>query len=481
MGQSFFTSIGGIKAAQTQINVVADNLANINTIGFKQSSVTFADVFYNTMSSGSAPTRDAGGTNPMQAGFGTQVASIDRNFTNGATQSTGNGTDMNIQGQGFFSVINQNKEVLYTRAGNFNLDSNGNFVLPNGNKLLGIGQAFSTQSGSIPVQIPQLIQTSTVANAKDLATKNLASLNNLQFATGTFKINVTTPTGTNVVTVNLGDDPATAGVNETVKTMGDIRDRIQDAIDAAAGDATTPFDADAITVACDNTTGGKLSIKVVTDSADDDPVNSISLEAGTSTFLASSDLSSNTPIVDPVTHTTTFSTKVLDYKQNVGVASSPETGVKYSGMNIYEDGKIEVKYSNGDKMTVMKNEADDKLSFKYTTSNGVIIKGDDVSVDGSVAIPANLQMQLSNFINANGLIAMGGSTYAKGENSGDATYGIPNTNGFSSLQTGALESSNVDMTKQFADMIIAQRAIESNSRVFSTQNEIMKSLVYMGS
>ena len=443
MGQSFYTSIGGIKAAQNQLNIVSDNLANINTVGFKESSITFADVYYNTLSSGSAAGKSSGGTNPRQIGLGTQVASIDRNFTNGATQTTGKSTDMKIQGNGFFTLINQNNEVLYSRAGNFSLDSAGNLSLPNGCRLLGTATVFGTQSGNTPIKIPTVIKATTIPNTADLGTKNRSDLNNVEITSGTFSVDVDYGAGTTTVGVTI--DPT--------DTMADIVAKLQTGLDSVIPGNTVSL------------ADGKLNVTNA-------PGTTMSFVSGTSNFVSITEIGSS-PASGP------YSTKVLDFKQTVEVPDSLATAVKYTGMDIYENGTIEAKYSNGDKITVMQ-DANGQTVFKYTTSDGIEIKGADVSVDNNVAVPANFQMQLASFINPNGLIAQGGNTYSKGANCGDAFYGTPAANGFGSMQSGALEASNVDMTKQFTDMIVSQRAIEANSRVFNSQNDIMRTLVNLG-
>lgn len=120
--------------------------------------------------------------------------------------------------------------------------------------------------------------------------------------------------------------------------------------------------------------------------------------------------------------------------------------------------------------------------FKYTTSEGVIIKSNnDVLVSPSVLQKANLQIQLVNFINPNGLIATGSNLYETGPNAGTAFFGTGNANAFGSVKTGGLEASNVDLAAEFANMITAQRAVEANSRIFDTANQIMQTLVYLGS
>ena len=98
MSQGFYTSISGIQASQQKIDVISDNIANINTVGFKESMVNFSDVYSRTLTLGSAPTKAMGGTNPQQIGLGTKTSSISKNFTIGANQSTGVLSDLYLDG-----------------------------------------------------------------------------------------------------------------------------------------------------------------------------------------------------------------------------------------------------------------------------------------------------------------------------------------------------------------------------------------------
>ena len=142
MSQAMYTSASGMSSAQTQINVVSNNIANMNTVAFKESSVNFADVFYGQLSAGSPSTPTSGGVNPKEVGYGTQVSQISQNFTNGTFQSTGITTDLMIQGNGFFTVMTPGGDMQYTKAGNFSMDNNGYLVNPNGYKVLGTDSVF---------------------------------------------------------------------------------------------------------------------------------------------------------------------------------------------------------------------------------------------------------------------------------------------------------------------------------------------------
>ena len=128
MMRSLYSAISGLKNHQVKMDVIGNNIANVNTTGFKRSRVSFATTLSQTMKGASAPTAALGGTNSMQVGMGAMLGSIDQIMTQGSSQSTGKATDMMIQGSGFF-VLNNNGTV-YSRAGTFDLDSAGNLIDP---------------------------------------------------------------------------------------------------------------------------------------------------------------------------------------------------------------------------------------------------------------------------------------------------------------------------------------------------------------
>ena len=129
MMPSLFSGVSGLKSHQTRMNVIGNNIANVNTTGFKSSRTTFADTLSQTLSGASAPQDNLGGTNPKQIGLGTGVASIDTIFTDGSPQSTGKNTDLCLAGLGLF-VVKQGGQTYYTRNGAFAFDAEGNYVLP---------------------------------------------------------------------------------------------------------------------------------------------------------------------------------------------------------------------------------------------------------------------------------------------------------------------------------------------------------------
>lgn len=139
LASALSTALTGLSAAETTIDVVGNNLANSNTVGFKASEAAFATQFLQTLSLGSGPTTNTGGTNPRQVGLGTMVADVTPDFSQGTIEISSNPTDMAIQGDGFFIVQGNAGEQLYTRNGIFKLNSENQLVTITGNRLLGYG------------------------------------------------------------------------------------------------------------------------------------------------------------------------------------------------------------------------------------------------------------------------------------------------------------------------------------------------------
>ena len=156
MLRSMFSAISGLRAHQTKLDVTGNNIANVNTVGFKSSQTVFEDTLSQVIRNGSAPTADTGGTNPAQVGLGVKVAGITTNFGQGSTQNTGRSTDFMISGDGFF-VTRAGNENLYTRAGSFDYDGSGNLVTPDGAQLQGwmaTNGTVNTNAAVGPLSIP---------------------------------------------------------------------------------------------------------------------------------------------------------------------------------------------------------------------------------------------------------------------------------------------------------------------------------------
>ncbi|MCL6515632.1 flagellar hook-basal body complex protein [Alicyclobacillus sp.] len=153
MLRSMYSAISGMQGFATKLDVIGNNIANVNTPGFKSGRVDFADVLSQTISGGSAPAGSNGGTNPVQVGLGMRVAGIDTLFTQGADQSTGVSTDLAINGAGFFTVTDSSGQTYLTRAGDFSVDAAGNLVLPDGKVAAGFKGSTPPTSSATPTAV----------------------------------------------------------------------------------------------------------------------------------------------------------------------------------------------------------------------------------------------------------------------------------------------------------------------------------------
>ena len=137
MLQAMFSGVSGLQAHQTRLDVIGNNIANVNTIGFKAGRVTFEDQLSQTLRNSARPSTNVGGQNPSQVGLGVSLGAVDTLQTQGNLQTTGKSTDLAIQGSGFF-LVSSGDNTYYTRDGSFDLDSDGVVVNPaSGMKLLG--------------------------------------------------------------------------------------------------------------------------------------------------------------------------------------------------------------------------------------------------------------------------------------------------------------------------------------------------------
>ena len=449
MTQAFYTAIGGMAAGQTKITVVADNIANMNTIGFKASNVNFSDVYYRTSSTGQAPTGQMGGINPKQTGIGVQTASITRDFSAGTTLTTGLNTDLCINGSSFFTVASPTVEILYTRDGNFTIDANGNMVTSSGYKLLGTNNSLDTTSSTIPIKIPTYINTvttpSTIAQMGNKALDELNGIKSGGVSAGTFTVTTYDDAG--------APTPHEITINSSDMTVNELLDEINTIDDITA----TVVD-------------GSIQITASGD------VERFEVANGTSNVVTQLGIGS----MDPTTKQST--SEVINYHQTIGEGTpGSEDAQNYTSVSINENGLIEVKYGNNDTLSVTQDPNDpSKVILKYTLNDGTVITGFDLTVNDQLVEPANLQIQMASFVNPQGLTAQGNNTYSNAPNAGMVLYGSISSAAFGNVKSGVLEGSNVDLASEFADMVVSQRAIEANSRVFTTTNEILQTLSNLG-
>lgn len=424
MMRSMFSAISGLRAHQTWMDVIGNNISNVNTTGFKVGRVRFTDILSQLVRGASGPEEGRGGINPLQIGLGAVTGAVDTIHTQGALQLTGKPSDLAIQGDGYF-IVSDGAQTLYTRDGAFDIGSDlrlvnsstGFYVLgwqadangvvdpagPVGPITIPIGQQLdAVASTEITVQ-GNLDANTDPANATtdDFVTKfgfidsqgNRHELYIVFNQTGPNAWSYTVQEDDPRTTAATEDDPAISGLSGNTGTI--------------AFDANGNFDAAGSTI---NT----LSVTF-------DPA-----QTGAE--------SPQTLTLDATKLTQLFSTSTANAVANGAPAGSLTT------FTVSQTGEVLGIYSNG------------------TTK-----------VIGQVA--------LALFTNPGGLMKVGNNSYQPTVNSGEPIVGTPGSGGRGVVASGYLEMSNVDLAQEFTNMIMAQRGFQANSRVITTSDEILQELV----
>ena len=452
MTQALQTSATGINVGQQQINVIANNVANINTVAYKSANMTFETLFSNTLSHGSAATKEGGGTNPQQIGLGVKVGGISRNFEIGTFVNTGRDTDVMISGNGYFVVQDSDGKQYYTRDGVFTTDSNGNLVTQSGMKVVGASSPYSGTPSSTTVRIPTNLKKTITDTPKNLIKdKTITELNCVAISSGEFKIHIDDAQG----------NPKTLDFEIfSEDTLGDNIDRLQGVVDAYNAD-TANVDAQ-IDLKFVLTDTGRVQIQTN---------ETIDIEPLTTNFFAETGIS-NVNLTSKTLNQSVEIQDLLDFNDEGGIAVSSVTIID-------ENGILSCSYSDGSNLTTQINDLG-QAEWRYTTPDGVVITGTDVTPKGSISKNSNMIVELASFINEEGLVSINNNLWKWGPDAGEIFYGMAGEMAFGSLESGGYEGSNVDIAVELSNMITAQRLIQMNSRVFSTASSVMETLAYLG-
>ena len=421
---SFFIPLTGLSADSTALNTIANDLANMSTTGFKSQSVNFSDLFYQQIGA-------TGSGDPIQMGAGTQIASITTDFSNGTPNSTGVKTDVALQGNGFFVVSSATNQFL-TRAGHFTTDATGNLVTSNGMNVMGYPAANGVTNTAAPLT-PINIPIGQVLSPK---------------ATGSFDMTANLDgTGTNAVF------PTTINVYDSLGQMHTAAVTFTQAPPPAVNSwsysiALPAADTGGVSVPVTGTMGfdafGNLStVNGAAVGAGAAQVSSIAVGFNGLTDQASPLAmtwnllgAAGKPTITQVASGTSTTSAVSATSQD-GFASG-----QYQDFAIDSDGTVTVTFSNQQKLNV-----------------------------GQIA--------LANVANMQGLRNMGSGNYDTTLSSGTAAIGVSGSAGLGTMQNGALEGSNVNISAEFSALIIAQRAFEANSKTITTFDTIAQETIQM--
>jgi len=549
---ALYTGLSGLNSSQFRLDVIGDNIANINTVGFKGSRTLFQTQFSRTISGGTKPGEGQGGTNPMQIGLGSAIGAVQRSFLPGSVETTGVPSDLAVEGEGFFVLRTPENENVYTRDGAFSLSADGRLLTQDG--FFVQGYAVNSNFELLPGALTDLaIPLGTLTTARATSTARLdGTLNSsgvvatqgtilrsqilhdaadLPITAATALTDVKEPAGVpllangDVITVNGvkrgGRDVPTAEfiVGTTGTTVGDFLNWMDEVmgIDTTAGVAGTP----GVSVTAD----GRLEF-----SGNVGEQNALSIQAGTLTSSGATQLpfsfteaqaangesahtsfilydSLGTPLRVNLTmvleeRTTGSSTwrfyatsgddSDLDYSVGTGTltfnangqfVSAPQNGIVINRVDTGANDPLPVSLDLTRLNGLTSGASGMVMSFQDGFSSGTLVDysvGQDGIITGTFTNGLNQtigQLALATFANPAGLLARANNIYFVGPNSGDARITTPLTLGAGKISAGTLELSNVDLSREFINLITSSTAFSAASRVITTSDQLLQELL----
>ncbi len=436
MGTAIYTGVTGLIAHQRRLDVIASNIANVNTVGYRGSRCLFQDLFSQTVEGGRAPVGNFGGSNPVQIGLGVRIASIDVNYSQGSLITTGVSSDLAIQGSGFF-VLNDGLANYFSRDGSFTLNADGELVEPStGMRVQGY---LADSTGMIdPNQVVSDVVIPVGGAAIVRATENVSLVGNLDSDAAA---------GDTVVrTVRVYDSLGTPRDIEVTYTK-----RAQVTVDGGAT-LYNAWDWEAEYTNIDgatNTVGsGTLAF---------DPVDGSVFSEGT---LAGSDVTTRPPGAPEI------SVALADFGT---LDSFPETPFEF-----------EIDWSD---ITELSADSDVTVSNQDGFPRGTLESfniGRDGTINGVFTNGLTRvlgQVALGVFANVGGLERRGSNMFRGTPASGTAQIGLPDSGGRGQVSGGVLEGSNVDLGTEFSNMIVTQRGFQANARTITTADTVLQEAV----
>ncbi len=580
MVRSMYSGVSGLSTHQTRMDTIGNNIANVNTYGFKSSRTTFRDIYYQNISSSSAPTGGQGGTNPSQVGYGSQVGSVDLQMTRSTFSMTGQTMDLAIDGDGFLQVMDAAGNIYYTRAGMLNFDAAGNLVDTQGNYVLGVnGDPTGKAAGSERITVSLANVPPTAASVEEtingvpmtLSASNTTKDGNINF---NFSSDATLTDGVKAnATISSTGIVITFNANEHFNNVGEINAAVNDAIREAnggqnhvAGEFTLAFSDPTINPfaelpANQNPPTGTKGFLTGEELASTDynvqygstvftpttayfggitPSGKVGSEfgkdftgtppavGGTGTAGYNATYSAGPPaawnismVVGGITYTGTiddtrttsgkfnltnpanptndyiemsrpsFDDITAAWQSDTGVAAGtmPTDGVDfaaaYTGGAGYADLTGTATASSPSYALGLSSKA---LTLRDGTEGGpqgladmtgIAISGNGVIVglDSQGTEVYIGRIDLATFANQAGLTQSGSTSYIVSQNSGAPTLGQPGEGGAGQLISGTLELSNVDLSREFSDMITTQRGYQANSRIITVSDTMLEELI----
>lgn len=418
MFTSFSTALSALSATSTAIDVVGNNLANLNTPGFKTSKVCFRDLVTQSLGAGLGDT---------QVGFGTGQPLTTREFTQGAIQTSSGVLDAAIQGDGFFLLNDSQGNTLYTRAGNFQVDSTGNLLTNTGDRVLG-WMNMDSATGAVDTngQIGNIIVPVGSLKAPTATSKFSVDLNLNSSATADATSRFTNPMK---VYDSLGTShELTITFEKTAANQWSYAVSITGS-DVTSGTEGTPFDISGASGTLTFDSAGQLT----------DPLAGTPIAfdiTGLADGASDMHLSWDPYTADGAGRLTQFgqpSAPSASFQDGSGAAQLVHVGLS-------DGGKILAQFSNGDQVMV-----------------------------GQVA--------MASIRNPDTLIAMGNNSFQLSARTATPSIGVSGTGGRGKIVGGSVEASTVDIAREFTNLIVFQRGYEANSRVVSTADQLSQTTI----
>jgi flagellar hook protein FlgE len=425
---SLYTAVSGLNANGVLLSVISDDIANVNTIGFKGSRVSFGDVLSQTIT---------GIAGSSQVGRGVLVSKVSPLFTQGSFETTSSALDLAIDGDGFF-IVKGGGATYYTRAGQFSLDKEGNIVNPDGLILQGF---LADASGKITGTLGDLKIATTQSPAKMTANIDIA-----------INLNAAEQVPTDPFTLDgngdsIPSDPANYNSSTTITVY-----------DSQGG-------AHEVTLYFVKTGDNTWEVHYVYE----DPANPGQfIEAGVQNLSFNTDGSLNddssgtpinfnfgTAVTSPQAITFNYGTGTGETPAGSGFDGTTQFASDFAVLSLSQDG-----YGAGS----LKN---------ITISQDGVISG--IFTNGQTRVLG--QLALAKFVSPSGLVKIGRNLYAESFDSGQPIIGAPNTSGLGRVLSNSLELSNVDLAEEFVRMISAQRAFQANARTITVTDELTQELV----
>ncbi|MBZ7964093.1 flagellar hook protein FlgE [Campylobacter sp. 2457A] len=540
---AFYNGISGVKNNSFGIDVTANNIANVNTTGFKHSDAQFKDIFYSTITSQS--------TNPAQGGYGGGAASSQVRFEQGSVVATGGEFDVALQGKGFFGVLGADGNAYYTRNGTFRRDANGYLVDSYGNFVLGtMNPAFGgiTYSDRVAGLMGDYLNTGSPVNSGFTVNSNNAfgigtttTQKPIQVPTNMYlnpeptknvkwSGNLSTNTSKEVVKVDVDPKKFTLTKTEDGKYVVSGSISKEDVFSAKAGDRVLLnfVDSQGVKTSFEATLDDNLSFKsneLDLKGLDPDSVKLSSVQVSTEQEKANKDIL-EAPIYNAdgsksVLRVTlervlpqegdniTYKATAQIYDSNGKAVGNPTEGSMVFDKNgaLLQNNITSIANPNGGNINIDLGSPYDpsKPGSGYSgvyvqqgKEKNIITQQDglaegffqqyQVTDDGSVVAQFSNgknavvgKLALYNFINEQGLAAMGDNIFAATANSGDPSFILKNGQvvNTAKFKGGYLEQSNVDLSVELSNLIVTQKAFDASSKSITTSDQMIQKAISM--